>query len=113
MLTSPLSQDTQTAEETEGSNPDVQAQLRSHVDLSRTLKWDTSVYLVDRLVAQSVPSYTRLDSGLSWRWKEGLTISVVGQNLLRDDHLEFVDYSGATRSTLVKRSAYAKITWRF
>jgi len=113
MHTSPLSQDTQAAFETEGSNPDVQAQLRSHVDLSQTLKWDTSAYFVDRLIAQDVPSYTRLDSGLTWRWKEGVSLSVMGQNLLRDHHLEFADFSGATQSTLVKRSAYAKITWRF
>jgi iron complex outermembrane receptor protein len=113
MHTSPSSQDTQTALETEGSSPDVQAQLRSHVDLSGTLKWDTSVYFIDRLTAQDVPSYTRLDSGLTWRWKEGISLSLVGQNLLRDHHLEFADFSGATRSTLVKRSAYAKIAWRF
>ena len=113
MQTSPASQDTQTAPETEGSDPHVQAQIRSHADLSETLKWDISAYFVDRLVAQSAPSYTRLDSGLTWRWKEGVSLSLVGQNLLRDHHLEFVDFSGATQSTLVKRSAYAKITWRF
>jgi iron complex outermembrane receptor protein len=113
MHTSPLSQDTQTALETEGSNPDVQAQLRSHVDLPGTLKWDTSVYFVGRLIAQDVPSYTRLDSGLTWRWKDGLSFSLVGQNLLRDHHLEFVDFSGATRSTMVKRSAYVKLSRSF
>jgi iron complex outermembrane receptor protein len=113
MHTGPSSLDTQTALETEGSSPDVQAQLRSHVDLSGTLKWDTSVYFINRLIGQDVPSYTRLDSGLTWRWKEGVSLSLVGQNLLRDHHLEFVDFSGATQSTLVKRSAYAKITWRF
>ncbi len=113
METSPLSQDTETASETEGSNPDVEAQLRSHVDLSPSLKWDSSAYFVGRLVAQGVPSYTRLDSGLTWRWKEGVSLSLVGQNLLRDHHVEFLDYTGATRSTLIKRSAYAKITWKF
>ena len=50
-------------------------------------------------IAQGVPSYTRLDSGLTWRWKEGVSLSLVGQNLLRDHQLEFADCSGATQST--------------
>jgi hypothetical protein len=38
-------------------------------------------------------------------------MSVVGQNLVKDRHLEFVDSSA--RSTLVKRGVYAKFTWQF
>jgi iron complex outermembrane recepter protein len=113
MHNSPSSQDTQTAPETDGSDPHVQAQLRSHVELSQKWSWDASAYFVDRLVAQNVPSYTRLDTGLSWRWKEGLSFRLVGQNLLRDRHVEFIDSTGASRSTEIKRSAYAKITWQF
>jgi iron complex outermembrane receptor protein len=111
--TSPLSQDTETVPDTEGSDPHVQAQVRSHVELSQRLSWDTSANFVDRLLDQGVPSYTRLDSGVSWRWKVGLSLSLVGQNLLRDHHLEFIDSTGASRSTEIKRSAYAKITWQF
>jgi len=38
---------------------------------------------------------------------------VVGQNLVRDRHLEFLDDSETVNSTLVKRSAYAKFIWQF
>jgi iron complex outermembrane receptor protein len=113
MHASPLSEDTQTAPETNGSDPHVTAQIRSHVELSQKWTWDASAYFVDRLIAQDVPAYTRLDTGWSWRWKEGVTFSLVGQNLLRDHQVEFIDSSGASRSTLIKRSAYAKITWQF
>jgi iron complex outermembrane receptor protein len=113
MHTSPFSQDTTTAPDLEGSDPRAQAQLRSHLDLSHKMAWDAAAYFVDRLKSQDVPSYTRVDTGLTWRWKEGLSLSFVGQDLLRDHHLEFVDPSGATRSTLVKRSGYAKLVWRF
>jgi hypothetical protein len=113
MHTSPFSQDTTTAPDLEGSNPHAQAQLRSHLDLSQKMAWDAAAYFVDRLKSRDVPSYTRVDTGLTWRWKEGLSLSIVGQDLLRDHHLEFVDRSGATRSTLVKRSGYAKLVWRF
>ncbi len=113
MHASPLSQDTQTAPETNGSDPHVQAQLRSHFELSPRWTWDASAYFVDRLIAQNVPSYTRLDTGLSWRWKEGVSLSLVGQNLLSDHHLEFIDSTAASRSTEIKRSAYVKLSWRF
>jgi iron complex outermembrane receptor protein len=113
MHPSPLSQDTQTAPEIEGSSPHAQAQVRSHFELSQKWTWDASTYFVDRLIAQNVPSYTRLDTGLSWRWKEGVSLSLVGQNLLRDHHLEFIDSTAASRSTEIKRSAYVKITWKF
>jgi iron complex outermembrane receptor protein len=112
MHVSATSQDSTSVPETEGSDPQQQAQIRSHIDLSQRVAWDTSVYFVDRLVFQNVPSYTRLDTGLSWQWKAGISFSVFGQNLLRDHHLEFVDSSGATQSTLIKRGAYAKITWQ-
>ena len=36
-----------------------------------------------------------------------------GQNLVRDRHLEFFDNDQTLNSTLVKRSAYAKLTWSF
>jgi hypothetical protein len=37
----------------------------------------------------------------------------VGQNLLQDHHGEFNDFLQSVNSSLVKRSAYAKITWQF
>jgi iron complex outermembrane receptor protein len=112
MHVSATSQDSTSAPETEGSDPHQQAQIRSHIDLSQRVAWDTSVYFVDRLIFQNVPSYTRLDTGLSWQWKTGISFSLFCQNLLRDHHLEFIDSSEATQSTLIKRGAYAKITWQ-
>jgi hypothetical protein len=32
---------------------------------------------------------------------------------VKDRHLEFIDDTGSVRSTLIKRSAYAKFTWQF
>jgi outer membrane receptor for ferric coprogen and ferric-rhodotorulic acid len=65
------------------------------------------------LPAQFVPSYTRLDSELTWRVAEHLQLSVAGQNLLKDHHEEFNDFQQSVNSTQVKRSVYAKFTWQF
>ena len=37
----------------------------------------------------------------------------MGQNLLQDRHLESFDALTLVNSSLIKRSAYAKFTWRF
>jgi iron complex outermembrane receptor protein len=107
------SQDTSSAPRQEGSSPVHSVQLRSHVNLPHRIGWDVSAYFEGRLKSGAIPSYTRLDSGLTWQWTEGFSMSVMGQNLLKDRHLEFVDSVGFVRSTLIKRSVYAKFTWQF
>jgi iron complex outermembrane receptor protein len=113
MHLAPTSQDTTSVSGTEGGSPDHSAQLRSRLTLSHGLSWDTSAYFVGRLTDPSVASYTRLDSELSWHFNESASVSFVGQNLLRDLHEEFVDLTGSVRATQVKRSTYAKLSWRF
>jgi len=97
----------------QGSNPGHQAQLRSHLELSGGLAWDASAYFVGRLPAQFIASYTRLDTQLTWKLAERVELSLTGQNLLRDHHVEFNDEFQGVNSSQVKRSAYAKLTWYF
>jgi iron complex outermembrane receptor protein len=111
--TKPASQDTSSVAEFEGSSPQHQAQLRSHVELSHGLSWDASAYFVSALPVQGVASYTRIDTQLKWKFAERADFSVVGQNLLRDHHLESLDALTLVNSSLIKRSAYAKFTLRF
>jgi iron complex outermembrane receptor protein len=98
---------------TEGGSPDHQAQLRSSLDLRWKLQWNASAYFVNRLPAQSIPSYTRLDTGLIWRAGERVSLSVVGQNLLKNLHPEFSGTDSTMQSGLMRRSAYGKLTWSF
>jgi iron complex outermembrane recepter protein len=107
------SQDVTSASGTEGGTPDHQAQLRSKVRLPRNFQWNASAYFVNRLPAQSIPSYTRLDTGLTWSAGERVSLSVVGQNLLKDLHPEYSGPDSTVQSGLMRRSAYAKIAWSF
>ena len=111
--TNPASHDTTSVSTGQGNNPGNQVQLRSNLALSRSLEWNTSAYFVGRLSAEQVPSYTRLDTGITWRAWEGLTFSLVGQNLLKDHHLEARSSDQGEISGLIKRSVYAKFTWQF
>jgi iron complex outermembrane recepter protein len=111
--TEPASLDTSSVAEYQGSSPQQQAQLRSHLDLSHGLSWDASVYFVSELPVQDVASYTRLDTQLRWKFAERGEFSLVGQNLLRNEHLESMDALTVVNSSLIKRSGYAKLAWRF
>jgi len=113
MHLAPTSHDTTSVSEAEGSSPEQSAQLRSHLLLWRGLVLDTSAFFVGRITDPSEPSYTRLDSQLSWHFREHTSLSFVGQNLIKDHHEEFVDSTESARSTLVKRSAYVKLSWQF
>jgi iron complex outermembrane receptor protein len=109
----PASEDTSSVAEYQGSSPQHQVQLRSHVELTHGLSWDANAYFVSALTAQGVPSYTRIDTQLSWNFTERGELSLIGQNLLRDTHLESMDQLTVVNSSLMKRSAYAKFTYRF
>jgi outer membrane receptor for monomeric catechols len=54
-----------------------------------------------------------VDTQLTWRVAERVELNLVGQNLLHDHHVESLDALTLVNSSLVKRSAYAKMTWRF
>ena len=111
--TDPTSLDTTSVADTQGSSPVHQAQCRSHIVLPHRMEWDSSVYFVGSLPAQAVPSYTRIDSKLTWRYSERVQIELVGQNLLSDHHLENNDAYAIVNSSEVKRSVFSRIVWRF
>ena len=114
----PASQDTTTIPFTQGAVPRHSAQLRSHFQIRPGLTWEAAVYFVDRLTNQGfaeqpIPAYARVDTGLSWQIREGVTLGAFGQNLQSDHHLEFEDNFGSIQSGQVRRSAYGKVEISF
>jgi iron complex outermembrane receptor protein len=97
----------------QGGNPNQQAQLRSMVNLPRHCQWTTSAYFVGRLVGPKIPSYTRLDMNLAWQPWEKVSLDLAGQNLLRNLHREYSGPDVSVLPSMVRRSAYARLTWRF
>ena len=109
----PSSQDTMSVAADEGSSPRQWARVGSHVSLVHNLAWDVSANFVGRLANPAVSSYTRIDSQFTWHLREHLFASLVGQNLARDHHIEFLNTAGTGFSNYMKRSGYVKLTWRF
>ncbi|MDP8981617.1 MAG: TonB-dependent receptor [Acidobacteriota bacterium] len=92
--------------------PARQFQIRSSLTLPKRVDWDSAVSYVGSLRAGPTPSHTRLDSRLGWRIGESVEFSLVGQNLLQPRHAEFID-TFQINHTLVERSVFGKVTWRF
>ncbi|MGA2879301.1 MAG: TonB-dependent receptor [Bryobacteraceae bacterium] len=111
---SPGSQDT-TLADLAASSPRNQFQIRSLLDVSRHLQWDSSLGYVGELPNAGdgfTPSYTRLDTRVGWRVGESTEFSVVGQNLLTPRHLEFHAVY-PVNPVEIERSFFGRITWRF
>lgn len=100
------------SERDEERSPKNQFSLRSHLDLPNDIEVNNSLYYVDSLSNIDIPSYIRFDTQLVWRPVHGLELSLVGQNLLDDNHPEFLGPGNGSNSE-ISRSVYGKILWQF
>ncbi len=107
----PSSSDT-TSELAEGNSPEYRFHLRSTMDLTRQVEFDTAMYFVDELSNQKVDSYVRFDARLGWKPTDTVEISLSGQNLFDPDHPEFGQQNGIF-STEVPRTLLGKLTLRY
>ncbi len=101
------------SEDAEGESPHNQVSLRSLMDISETLEFDTGIRYVGRLSSLDVGNYVGLDLRLGWKPVEDLEISLVGQNLTRRKHTEFEPFFNTTETTEVEQSIYVRLTYRF
>jgi iron complex outermembrane receptor protein len=59
-----------------------------------------------------VKGYVTLDLRMAWRPYKGIELSLVGQNLLAQKHLEYIN-ENQTLPTAIDRGMYGKISWGF
>lgn len=99
-------------ESAEGESPQQQFQVHSLLDLPRHISLDLAAYYVDRLPAQGIPAYLRLDVRCAWQPTKNLELTVGVQNALDPSHPESTG-TGVFRPTEIQRNVYGKVTWRF
>lgn len=101
----------------ETGDPRHQLALRSSWDLPRRVEFDAGLRWVDELRVNNngspafVPAYWELDLRLAWRPRDGLELSLVGRNLLHDQHPEY-GAPGPGREE-IEREVYAKASWSY
>lgn len=104
-----------------GESPRHQVSLRSSLDPIRSVELDLWLRYVSGLTFQDTPTappvnidgYLTLDCRIAWRPWRRLELALVGQNLLQDEHREFLPQQITTQATEVGRSFYGKVTWQF
>jgi iron complex outermembrane receptor protein len=95
-----------------GTSPHYQYELRSNIDLTRKLEFDTSIFFVAALPEESIPSHFRLDARLGWRPTERWELSAGVQDALDPQHPEMNSIRlGGVEA--IQRNVYGKVTWRF
>src|SRR5690606_6258616 len=82
--------------------------LRSSYDVSDRITLDASLRHIDKLKGIDVPAYTTLDLRLAWTITPRLEVSLIGQNLLEDQHSQFG--AAATRSEF-EHAFFGKLVW--
>jgi iron complex outermembrane receptor protein len=93
----------------ESHDPHHQALLRAALDLPGSWELDGALRYVGPIENQSLPGYAELDLRLGWSPTTAWELSLVGQNLLHDEHAEFG--APGTRQE-IGRSGYVKAVWR-
>ncbi len=113
----PSGQDLNRGEFYEGASPRHQFGLSSYLTLPRGFEFDAHFRYISAIESipdipsgEGIPGYSELNLRLAWQATDHLTVAVVGQNLLHDDHIEFGAPEGRGA---IERSVYFKITGSF
>ena len=96
-----------------GSSPRNQLSLRSIMDLKKNIQLDLWLRYVDELTALDIENYLTFDMRLAWQLTSNLELALIGQNLVEDSQLQFIDQFIPVRSSEVERGVYTKLTWTF
>ncbi|HEY8034270.1 MAG TPA: TonB-dependent receptor [Methylobacter sp.] len=92
------------------NSPEQMFSLRSAWDVQRNWKIDLWMRYVDKLESTYVNAYVNMDARVAWKASRNIELSVVGQNLLDKQQLQFFkDTATRLYNSEVERSVYFKI----
>lgn len=101
----------------ETADPRHQFSLQSSMNIFKNFQLNAGLRFVDSFkynvsgVADTVPNYTELNVRLAWLPTDKFEISVTGQNLLHNRHIEYV-ISSPNPTAEIERSVYLKVACR-
>ncbi len=111
----PSSANVYDANRNEKSTPQHQASLRTNFNVTHDIDFDFWWRYTGSTVANKRPinDYFNTDMRVAWRPMKGLELSVIGQNLIQTQHLEYQGDFLQPQATYVSRGVYAKFNWQF
>lgn len=101
-----------------GADPEANSQHHfnfwSRLDLPLRLELDLGLRFVGEIPQDRVSRYVDLDARLAWKPTKNLELAVIGRNLLKNHHLEFLfDDANQRLHTQNERAVWGKLTWKF
>jgi iron complex outermembrane receptor protein len=82
--------------------------LPCRTELDAAFRWIDTVHNNNGSTPGTLPSYGEMDVRLGWHATKNIEFSLVGQNLIDDQHAE-AGFPGPTQEQIV-RSVYAKVS---
>ena len=96
----------------DGSSPNHQWQMRSELDLTRRIQFDTALYVYGQMPGIGLGRQIRPDARVGWKVTRSLELSAGVQDALRPYQAEFLS-TRVRESLMFHRNIYGKLTWRF
>lgn len=90
-------------------DPSAQGSLTSSMNLTCRLSFDTSIRYVSRLPDPELPGYYEMNARLGFLISSGLELSLSGENLLHNRHLEYPAPDGEA----IPRSGTLRVRWQY
>lgn len=109
MIVRPGSDAFNTSQNGEKQNPDHQLFFKTYWNPIKNVEIDPQIRYVDALKNFRISAYWEMDLHVAWHVTKNLELSVIGQNLFHNHHMEF---SSATSSG-INRAVYGKATLKF
>ena len=99
----------------ETSTPQHQISLRTNFNVTKDIDFDVWWRYTDLIIANNRPinDYFNTDVRVAWRPMKSLELSLIGQNLIQTQHIEYQGDFLMPQSTYVSRGVYAKFNWQF
>lgn len=98
--------------ERQGSAPRHQFSMRATYDFAPKFQFNAALYYVGKVWGSDIPSYARVDAGLTWHPSKHFSLTLGAQNLLNQRHREMGNIL-YEQPTQVERNVYLRLGWRF
>jgi len=93
-------------------SPPVRYNIGIGLNPTKRVEIDTNLYYFDNFRQGRVKGYYRLDARIGWRPDDRLNISFTGKNMLKQTHLEDIDYI-TQNSSLLQQSYFLSLEYSF
>lgn len=95
------------------ANPQHQLSFRSNYDISEKLQVNIWVRYTSDITFYNIPGYVTMDTKLAYKPIKNIEVFLVGQNLFREKHQQYVADAVPSAAAWISRGIYVGARWQF